>query len=515
MSMENTQTTSIWMETAHTPDYAPLTENKKCDVVIIGAGIAGLTTGYFLAKAGKKVIILEKDSIGSGETGRTTAHLTNVFDNRYTEMEKIHGEERTKLLAQSHTAAIEMIETIVREEGIACDFRRVSGYLIAGKDSDLEVLKEERKAVERAGLSVHEVSEVPYFEELLDNYALAFADQGEIHALKYLSGLAQAFVKAGGEIYLNSRVYEIKEDAQVNVSTDRATVTASQLLFASNSPLNQTIGVHSKQIPFRTYVIGLKIPSDCAPDSLIWDTLEPYHYVRTLKAATNPELGENDVLIVGGEDHRTGEEVDVEARYKALEKWTRAHFPKAGEVVYHWSGQVMEPLDGIALIGKNQGSENVYIITGDSGNGMTHGTLGGKLICDLITGKENAWSEVYDPSRLRLKALKEYIKGGVSMAQKYTRSVEKETVDKGIKNDEGAVIEEGKQKLAIYRDRHGKLHKRSAICPHMGCLVAWNEGEKSFDCPCHGSRFDGCGKAISGPTLGDLKPCSSKKSLRD
>ena len=230
----------------------------------------------------------------------------------------------------------------------------------------------------------------------------------------------------------------------------------------------------------------------------------PYHYVRFAR----DEKG--DVLIVGGEDHKSGQASDCEQRFAKLERWTREHFPFVGEVTDRWSGQVMEPVDGVAYIGRNPGEKNVYVVTGDSGNGMTHGTIAGMLIVDLIAGRENPWTKLYDPARKTLKpaVIADYIAENTNVAAQlrdYVTPGDEPSADK-IKNGEGAILREGAKKIAAYRDENGTLHEFSAVCPHLKCIVRWDSCEKTWDCPCHGSRFDALGRVLNGPAITDLQP---------
>jgi Rieske Fe-S protein len=280
--------------------------------------------------------------------------------------------------------------------------------------------------------------------------------------------------------------------------------------------------MHTKQFPYRTYVIAALIPKDTLKPALWWDTgdrnskwiTQPYHYVR-LQSYTD----QHDLLIAGGEDHKTGqadnENIPEEDRYKRLIEWTRDHFPSMKEIAFHWSGQVLEPLDSLAFIGRNPGNENIYIITGDSGNGMTHGTIGGLIITDLINGNENAWAEIYKPTRIPLKVAGAYIREALNMAGQYVDWLSRGDIEsfEDLENDQGAIINSGLKKFAVYRNAQGQLHVFNATCPHLGCVVQWNADEKTFDCPCHGSRFSKEGAVINGPAVSDLKLINIKEPV--
>jgi Rieske Fe-S protein len=337
--------------------------------------------------------------------------------------------------------------------------------------------------------------------------ALRFPRQGQFHILKYLAGLARAVEKHGGRIFTGTHVRDIdggKRGAGASVTTsDGHTVKAGSIVVATNTPVNDRFVIHTKQAPYRTYVVALRVPKDSVPLALYWDTADPYHYVRL------QSHGDHDALIVGGEDHKTGQADDMDERWRCLEEWTRARFPMAERVEARWSGQVMEPVDYMAFIGRNPADEdNVYIATGDSGQGMTHGTIAGMLIADLITGTPNPWEKLYAPNRVTLgmSSAMEYAKENLNVVAQYADLVRGGDVDSAdaIEPGEGAVLRRGAKKVAVYRDEDGTLHERSAICPHLFCVVDWNHGEKTWDCPCHGSRFDRYGKVVNGPSIVDL-----------
>ena len=500
-------TRSVWMF-VEPPAFEPLREDTRADVCVVGAGITGLTTAYLLAKAGKSVVVLDDGPVAGGETGRTTAHIVNALDDRYYEIERLHGERGAQLSAESHTAAIAQVERIVHEEGIDCDFERLAGYLFVPPGDDTDELQRELEAGRRAGLTNLElVPRLPY-EPFDFGPALRFPQQATFHPVKYLAGLVRCITRDGGRIYTGTHADDIEGGAPARVTTEGgAVVTADAVVVATNTPVNNRFVIHTKQAPYRTYVVGLRVPEGSVPTMLLWDTLDPYHYVRLAKNL-GPEA-EGEWLIVGGEDHKTGQADDPEARFAHLEAWARERFPMAQEVGFRWSGQVMEPVDAMGFIGRNpMDAENVYIATGDSGNGMTHGTIAGMLLTDLIRGRENEWATLYDPGRITLAAAGEFTKENVNVAAQYTDLVTGGDVAsvEEIRPGTGAVLRRGATKVAVYRTDDGALHERSAICTHLGCVVMWNPGEKTWDCPCHGSRFDPYGRVVNGPAIADLNP---------
>lgn len=337
--------------------------------------------------------------------------------------------------------------------------------------------------------------------------ALRFPRQGQFHPLKYLRALAQAIVRNGGAIYTQTHVCDVKGGNDVEiVTTSGARVRAQAAVVATNAPVNDKVVIHTKQGPYRTYVIGFRVPKDSIEPGLYWDNPDPYHYIR-LQRTSETASGGFDRLIVGGEDHKTGQ-MDEKTPFANLEKWVRERFPMAGETEFVWSGQVLEPVDSLAFIGKNPLERNVYIATGDSGNGMTHGTIAGILLTDLIMGRENEWEKLYDPKRRTLLATPEFARENLNVAAQYgdwVRAGERDSVEQ-IAPGEGAVVREGAVKRAVYRDMDGNIHACSAICTHLGCVVRWNGVEKTWDCPCHGSRFDRFGEVVNGPAIERLKP---------
>jgi glycine/D-amino acid oxidase-like deaminating enzyme/nitrite reductase/ring-hydroxylating ferredoxin subunit len=486
--------TSIWIETAQAPRQSNLVQDREADICIVGAGIAGLTTAYLLCRDGHKVVVLEDGEIGSGETGRTTAHLSNAIDDRYFNLERLHGQEGACLAAESHTHAISEIQSIVAAEDLDCDFEVLDGYLFG----DASTLEKERDAACRAGLRDVEFVQRAPLDTFDTGPCLRFRRQAQFHPLKYLAGLARAIGREGGLICTNTHATQIEDGSPARVMTRNGpVVSAKSVVVATNTPINDRVTIHTKQAAYRTYVIGAQTRP--VTRALYWDTEDPYHYVRL----------QDGILIVGGEDHKTGQADDTSLRFERLEEWTRQRFP-AGQTVYRWSGQVMEPIDYLAFIGRNPGDKNIYIATGDSGHGMTHGTIAGLLLSDLIHGRPNSWAKLYEPSRKTLRAAKDFIAENANVAARYAELVtpgEIADID-DLPRDCGAVIRKGLKKLAVYRDEYEALHTFSAACPHLGCIVSWNQTEKTWDCPCHGSRFKATGDVINGPAVSGLTPAS-------
>jgi glycine/D-amino acid oxidase-like deaminating enzyme len=482
------------------PEISDLPSEARADVCIIGAGIAGMSTAYLLAKKGKSVLVLDDAGIGAGMTSRTTAHLMTAIDDRYYEIERLHGAEGARLAYQSHAAAVEAIEAIALHERIECDLERLDGYLFLPPGEDPDELLREYEAALRAGVEgLHWVDRAP-IEAFDTGRCLCFPRQGQFHPLRYLAGLARAITKLGGRIH-RGHVQEVKGGKPPTVRLDSGQrIECDSVVVATNVPISDKLAIHTKQAPYLTYVVAARVPRGSVEKALFWDTLDPYHYVR-LK---DPE---GEVLIVGGEDHKTGQADDSETRFAKLELWMRERFPMAREVLHRWSGQVMEPIDDLAYIGRDPADANVYVATGDSGMGMTHGTIAGILLTDLIHGVHVPWADLYDPKRKNMKAMKTYARENANVAWQYTDWLKPGEVDstEQILPGHGAIVRRGIHKIAAYRDEQGELHELSAKCTHLGCAVRWNHSENTWDCPCHGSRFDARGHVVSGPAVANLE----------
>ena len=501
---------SVWAATQEMPAPPPLTGKPRVDVCVVGAGITGISTAYLLTREGRSVAVLERQpQLGGSETRYTTAHLVTALDTSYRNLVQYHGEDGARQAAASHASAIDKIETIAREEGIACDFRRLDGYLFgAGERKDAKVLQQEFEAARAAGVPVEKVSTTRIAGVDLGP-SIRFPNQAQFHPLKYLARLVEILRERRVKIFAKTEVTEVREEDDGKlvrvIASDGAEVEAGHVVIATNTPFIDWVTMHTKQFPYRTYAIGMRVRESAEfPPVLLWDTAEPFHYVRTHH---DPESG--TILIVGGEDHKTGQADDARARYARLEAWARERFGSvAGEVAYRWSGQVIQSMDGLAFTGKNPKSNHsrVVIHTGDSGNGMTHGTIAAMLLTDLIQGRSNEWADLYDPARKNLRAAKEFAAENLNVAAQYADWVtpgEAES-EAEVAPGTGVVVRRGLQKIAVHRDDEGHIYERSAVCTHLGCIVAWNNAEKSWDCPCHGSRFSPQGAVLNGPANAPL-----------
>jgi len=503
MNVSFEKSRSYWMGHPVLEGAGALVNDQRADVVIVGAGIAGLSAAYELASAGMKVVVLDRGPIGKGMTARTTAHLSSASDDGFQELARVRGEDVATAWRESQQAAIDRIEAVQKGLGVECDFRRLDGFLFAAKPDDVEWLEREYDAARKAGLPVFKQEGVPLSGHDATP-ALRFPDQARVHPLKYLHGLARAIGEAGGRFYENATVVEVTEDDNgARVSTaDGHTIHANFVVVATNAPISDRFSIHTKQAPYRTYAMAFESPSGALPDALYWDTLDPYHYVRL-----QPGGNGLDIVIVGGEDHRSGEANDADDRFAALTEWMRRALPPLGREIHRWSGQVLEPIDGMAFIGRDPGSERIFVATGDSGQGITHGALAGLMIKDLIVTGASRWAEAFDPARKPLAAIGEYLSENLAAPKNLAEYIAPGEIDSWdqLKPGEGAIVRSGLRKVAAFRDDDGKLHLRSAVCPHLGCQVKWNAFERCWDCPCHGSQFAPNGEALNAPAFSPLQ----------
>jgi glycine/D-amino acid oxidase-like deaminating enzyme/nitrite reductase/ring-hydroxylating ferredoxin subunit len=455
--------------------------------------------------------VVEARGIGAGETGQTTAHIA-VPDDGYLHIEKAYGTEAACRVADSFAAAADLIEETVLAESIDCDFERVPGYLFSCANDGSDALSAEMEAAVRAGVRVSRERSTP-IGTLGVGPCLFFPDQAQFHPLRYLAGLAQAMVGPRVRIFCDTRALNVEEHADgVVVTTPNGKITANAAVVATNTPFNDRVAIHTKQFAYQTYAVAAWVPRGSLPHLLLWDDHDPYHYVRLARGDDD----EHDLLIVGGADHKTGQQGDPELNYEHVHAWLRERFPGAGPLAYRWSGEVMEPLDGLAYLGLNPGNRRVYVITGDSGNGISHATIGAILVSDQIMGRPNAWLSIYDPSRKPVREALGFLRGQANIVAQYLDWVSPEAgwTPASLAPGEGTLVRSGVRKLAVYRDDDGALHCRSAACPHLGCVVRWNALERTWDCPCHGSRFSAYGGVLHGPAVSGLAAVDEEEWAR-
>jgi glycine/D-amino acid oxidase-like deaminating enzyme/nitrite reductase/ring-hydroxylating ferredoxin subunit len=510
------RTRSLWMKVEVDPGAKPVSGKLSCDTVVIGSGIAGLSVAFELASVGRKVIVMDRGPICGGMTSRTTAHLAPICDDGLSTLINLRGEDLARLFQRSQEAAVARIEEIVEELGIDCNFRRLDAFLFPAMGVDPKDARDQRQEEFNAARTVGAAAElfvgVPLkgFEKAP---VLRYPNQATFHPLRYLCGVAQAIRNKGGHIFASSPVVSVEElpEGGVRVSTENSgVIDASHAVVATNSPINDRFLLHTKMSPYRTYAMAFTLPRGTLPDALYWDTGDPYHYVRL-----NPGPGSIDYLIAGGADHKSGEADDGDIRFEAIEAWIRALLPALGKEVSRWSGQVLDTIDYCAFIGLNPGSTSVYVVTGDSGQGMTHGALAGLLLKDLILGQSNPWAQVYDPARKTPSGLVNFVRENLSAVKDFTGYLLPGDLKSlnDLSAGQGGVLREGLSKVAACRDLAGKLHLHSAVCTHSGCEVAWNSTEQCWDCSCHGSHFAPDGTVLNGPAVVPLQPVD-KSELR-
>lgn len=510
-----TGTRSCWYDAPlHLSRPGPESDSG-CEVCVIGAGMAGMLCAHALTRRGADVVVVDAGAIGSGETGRTTAHLASAVDDRFDILERDLGLDASRIQAASHAAAIDHLERVASDEAIECEFERVDGYLFLPPGEDQFLLVREHRAAVRAGLTdVERLASTPGFES---GPCLRFPRQAQFHPLLFLSGVARAIESVGARIHTGVRVQRVHDEAGLRVELEGGrSIAARRVIVATNTPITDLVAMHTKQEAYRTYALTARVPRGSVARGLYWDTSEqagdvegPYHYVRLASEHSRGSMqrdSSHELLIVGGGDHRTGgDESRREDRWAPLEAWARERWPMMQDIVHRWSGQVWEPLDHAAYIGAGAGGpDGVFTITGDSGMGMTHSAIAAIMLPELIEGRDHPWKVLYDPLRKPTSAPVSYAANAARMAARYADWLAPGAKIDDIPPGEGRVVRHGLKLVAVYRDEQGATHERSAVCTHLGCIVQWNNAEKSWDCPCHGSRFDAMGTCIGGPASREL-----------
>jgi glycine/D-amino acid oxidase-like deaminating enzyme len=478
--------------------FETLTKDIETEVVIVGAGIAGLTIAYCLKQKGFRPIIVDAGTPGMGETHHTTAHLASVIDDRFFNIEKWHGEEGSQAAFESHAAAIDFIEKTSEELKINCDFKRVDAFLFANNTEETEDLKKEFEASQRAGHRDAEWLEENPLPRSNKYPSIKFKNQAQFNPGKYINGLLKV-LKEDIKIYSGCRILSWSEKDQIILKTsDDHKITCNKVIFATNDPYVR-LTYYTMHTAYRSYALAFNLKDqDAIPEALYWDMNDPYHYVRFGK------YKDEKVLIVGGEDHRTGQKNNAKQAWTNLERWSRKNFPFIDEQVTQWSGQILETIDGLGLIGADfKSSEKVFLVSGDSGMGLTHGTIAGMLIADIISKEHQltAWAKIYDPGRFRWGALRIFLEENLKTNAQYLHYLC--PVEHNYK-DEGEVIQKGLHKVARPKV-DGEVNELTAVCPHLGGLMRWNNAEQTWDCECHGSRFTAEGKVLNGPAVENLE----------
>jgi glycine/D-amino acid oxidase-like deaminating enzyme/nitrite reductase/ring-hydroxylating ferredoxin subunit len=491
---------SLWLDTVRMPEFPSLSGHIEVDVLVIGAGITGVTTAWLLKKAGCRVAVVDQYGVGGGETGHTTAHLTYVTDSRLSELAHSLGSARAQAFWEAGLEGMRQIDENVAELGIDCGLRQVPGYLYAAKDKDAEFerdsLRKDAELAQQFGFDAELLDEDPLF----GRPAIRFPNQLKFHPLEYLAGLAKQIPGGGSHIFGNTPGSDVDPEKH-ELRTKDGVISYGAIVAATHIPVQGERGTfgaalfQTKLAAYSTYAIEASI--DCVPESLFWDTNDPYLYLRFDRGPKGCSV------IIGGEDHKTGQVSDTDACYDRLEKTLRRYFPKA-RATRRWSGQVWEPADGLPYIGEV--TERQFVATGFSGNGMTLGTFSAMLIRDLIGGKKNPWTDLFSPNRKALTGAWEYLRENADFPVRFIADRLRPAADlKDLPRCCGAIVRVDGKKRAVYLDEHGKKTILSPVCSHLGCIVEWNGADKTWDCPCHGSRFMATGELMAGPAESGLE----------
>jgi glycine/D-amino acid oxidase-like deaminating enzyme/nitrite reductase/ring-hydroxylating ferredoxin subunit len=494
-------TISAWQKEIIELPISDLLKHSVYDVLIIGGGITGITTALILQQEGKNCVLAEAHSIGYGATGGTSAHLNTFFDATYTDIEKKFSKDAAKLVADSGKEAFQMISDMVNKFSIDCDFEYKDAFLYSQNDDETKELDEIITSSKNAGIAVEQVSAIDIPVPFKKAYV--FKKQGQFHPLKYIGALAKAFIKAGGVIVENTFIRKTEKQGDIHLAeSDNLTIAAKSLVYATHIPPGINL-MDFRNAPYRSYVLGIRLKNEKYPSGLAYDMKEPYHYFRT-----HVVKGKR-YLLAGGEDHKTGHD-DPEKAFKALEKYCRKYYD-VGSVDFKWSAQYYVPSDGLPYIGVLPGSadETILMATGFNGNGMMFGTLSGRIISDAILGRENKYADLFSPSRIKpIAGFSDFVKENADVAYHFVAdrlSASKISSLKRISPGTGEIVDYKDQKLAVYRSETGEIHALNPVCTHAKCIVNFNHAETSWDCPCHGGRFDIDGKVLTGPPRMDLQ----------
>lgn len=497
---------SIWNSFADTTDFPALDKDTSADVAIIGGGITGLTAAYLLTEKGLDVVVLEARKTGGGTTAHSTGNLYITTDRVFTSLKQKYDTETVQKVARSRSAAIDVIERLVNDFGIDCDFSRQPWYLFSAAEENDNRIDKELEVTRDAGFDVSIAGKDAF--PLPVRKGLQLPGQAYFNPMRYTQGLANA-ISDKCRIHENTQVLEVDEhDDECVLKTTGATVTAKHVLHATHTPK----GVHFVQTllgPYREYGIACKTAGNI-PEGIFWGYIEGGEKVSIRKYSR----GSEEFLLVIGQPHKVGQAEDNAGRIRNLENFAKANF-SINEVVYRWGGQHYRPADLLPYIGPKSKSSREYIATGFSTDGLVYGTLSAMIISDLMTGKENEWAELYKASRTQAaKAAGKFIKENLNVAKQYLRDLPFVFSDNDFDDvapGEGKIVEKDGSKLAVNRSDEGELTYVSAVCTHMECIVNWNNAEQTWDCPCHGSRFDKDGSVLEGPAFHGLRKIELKE----
>lgn len=493
---------SLWQKnTAIHAGYLNYDPAKIYDVLIVGAGITGLTTALLLQKAGMQCVVADAHNIGYGTTGGTSAHINTFADTTYAEVESSFSEDAAKQFAESIAESVHLIHELVEIYKIDCDFEWKKGYIYSQTDDETKELDDILNSSTRAGVEVRVTNQPPVNVDF--QKAILFENQAQFHPLKYISGLQAEFSKLGGVILENTLINDVEsgEEFHTAISESRK-MKAKSVVYATHIPPGGVNVLHMRNAPYRSYVIAATLENDQYPEALVYDMQEPYHYFRT------HVIDGQKYLVAGGHDHKTGHG-DPEQSFEDLINYVKQCYP-IKDIFTKWSAQYFVPADGLPYIGKLPGSpEGIYVATGFNGNGMILGTVSAMVLSDLILQGESEYEKLYDPARIKpIAGFTEMIKENADVAARFIGDrFGLEKIDSIFKlpAESGEIIEYDGQKLAVYKDSQGNVQALDPVCTHMKCIVHWNNAEKSWDCPCHGARFDTDGSVLTGPARNDLK----------
>ena len=491
---------SYWVTSVTPSAFPELDRQIEVDVAIVGGGIVGVVAARLLKKAGKTVALVEMNRIGHGVTGYTTAKISSTQTLMYQRLERKHGLDVARAYAASQVFGLAEIRRLVEDEGIECDLEPQDNYVYCEDEDDVPNIEAEVAAARRAGLHVELVRDTALPFPVAA--ALRHPDQAQFHPVRFLRHLAQGIPGEGSHVFENSRALDVDEGQPLTVACERGGVAARDLIIATNYPFLDR-GLYFPRVhPQRSYAIaGVPDPS-LACEGMYISSDQPTRSIRTIRD------GSRSLLSIGGEGHAVGQEHDTEERYPALEAWAAERFGMR-EITHRWSTQDGITVDGLPYIGRyRRTSDHVYTATGFAKWGMANGAMAAGLLTDLICERHNEWAGLFDPHRLTVTASAEkLITENAKVAMHWTRdriAHPQSTPFEDLAPGQGSVRREGTKLVAASRSDDGTLVRVSAVCTHLGCVVAWNEAESSWDCPCHGSRFAADGSVIQGPAVHDL-----------